>query len=335
MTACRIAIIGAGMAGLSCGQALQQAGAQVQVLEKSRGAAGRMATRRGEGWQCDHGAQYFTARDPDFRNEVDRWARAGAAALWQPRLKSFDGRQWHHPQSALERFVGTPHMTAPARLLAADLPLTLQVTITGLARNPDGWMLTTDNGPIAQRFDAVVVAVPSGQVIPLLQGVAPRLAGVAAAAEMRGRWALMMQFDAPLALDFDAAFINHGPLAWVARDSSKPGRSGAETWLLHANAEWSQDRFDDDPEDVTAALLRAFAALGGPAPQAHATHRWRYADAASALTVGCAWDSVAGVGLCGDWLNGGKVEGAWLSGRAMARRVSGFFERGEHAADFG
>jgi renalase len=322
MTAGQIAIIGAGMAGLSCGHALQQAGAQVHVFDKSRGPAGRMATRRGDGWQCDHGAQYFTARDPGFRNEVDRWVRVGAAALWQPRLKSYDGRQWHLPQSALERFVGTPRMTAPARLLAADLPLSLQVTITGLARSPEGWMLTTkDTSPVAQRFDAVVVATPSGQAIPLLQGVAPRLASVAAAAEMRGRWALMLQFDAPLALDFDAAFVNHGPLAWVARNSSKPGRSGAETWLLHATPEWSRDHLEDAPDAVTAALLHAFAALGGPTPQGHTAHRWRYADAASALTIGCAWDSGARIGLCGDWLNGGKVEGAWLSGRAMARRM--------------
>jgi len=31
-----------------------------------------MSTRRGDGWQCDHGAQYFTARDPAFRVEVKR-----------------------------------------------------------------------------------------------------------------------------------------------------------------------------------------------------------------------------------------------------------------------
>ena len=34
-----------------------------------------------------------------------------------------------------------------------------------------------------------------------------------------------------------------------------------------------------------------------------------------------AWDAGAGVGLCGDWVNGGRVEGAWLSGHALAQRV--------------
>ena len=61
-----IAVVGAGIAGLSCATELQQAGATVRIFEKSGGAAGRMSTRRGEDWQCDHGAQYFTARDPGF-----------------------------------------------------------------------------------------------------------------------------------------------------------------------------------------------------------------------------------------------------------------------------
>ena len=57
-----VAIIGAGIAGLSCAAALQQGGLEVSLFEKSRGPAGRMSTRRGDDWQCDHGAQYFTRR---------------------------------------------------------------------------------------------------------------------------------------------------------------------------------------------------------------------------------------------------------------------------------
>lgn len=317
-----VAIIGAGMAGLSCALTLQAAGVQVSVFDKSRGPSGRMSTRRGDGWQCDHGAQYFTARHPDFRDEVERWVRAGVAGLWQPRLRSYDGKQWSTPQSALERFVGTPRMTSPAAWLAADVPLTLQTTITQLQHQPDGWALTSaENGPMPQRFDAVVLAVPSVQATPLVQPVAPGLASVSASAVMRGNWTLMVQFDAPLALGFEGVFVNHGPLSWVARDSSKPGRTGAETWLLHASPEWSEAHIEDTPEAVAPVLLQAFAALGGPAPASYTAHRWRYADTSPPLAMGCAWDSVARIGLCGDWLNGGKVEGAWLGGRAMAQRV--------------
>ncbi|BEP96410.1 hypothetical protein GmRootA79_47940 [Acidovorax sp. A79] len=120
-----IAVIGAGLAGLSCAQALLQAGHMVHVFDKSRGPSGRMSTRCPEdehgAWQCDHGAQYFTARDPAFRAEVAHWQRAGVAAVWDARLASFDGSIWTTPHTPLERFVGTPRMTSPAAWLVQSL----------------------------------------------------------------------------------------------------------------------------------------------------------------------------------------------------------------------
>ena len=49
--------------------------------------------------------------------------------------------------------------------------------------------------------------------------------------------------------------------------------------------------------------------------------RWLYADTAPPLNVNSWWQPEAGLGLCGDWLHNGTVEGAWLSGRHLAQRV--------------
>jgi len=316
-----MAVIGAGIAGLSCAAALQQAGLKVSVFDKSRGAAGRMSTRRGESWQCDHGAQYFTARDPDFRAEVARWLQAGVARLWTPRLKVLGGAELRVPDPTLERFVGLPQMTAPARFMAGALALSANTTIMQLERRAGGWHLrSAEHGWLDQCFDAVLLAVPAPQAVPLLEP-APELAALAGSASMRGCWALMLRFSAPVELPFDAAFVNEGPLRWIARDSSKPGRCQVETWLLHASAEWSEAHLEQDAQIVATELLHAFGKLGGAAPHAWAAHRWRYADTEPALEQGCAWHDIAGLGLCGDWLNGGKVEGAWRSGRLLAHHV--------------
>ena len=325
-----MAVIGAGLAGLSCAQVLLQAGHAVHVFDKARGPSGRMSTRRGEdehgAWQCDHGAQYFTARDPAFRAEVARWQQAGAAALWDARLVSFDGSIWTTPHTALERFVGTPRMTSPAAWLVQNLGeharTQWQTTVQKLERHADGWAITSaEHGALSQRYDAVLLAVPAPQVVPLLSPVWPAGAAGAACARMRGSWAVMLRYASPVTMPWDGAFINAGPLRWVARDSSKPGRKGAETWLLHASPEWSDAHLEDSAESVAAALLAAFAALGGPAPLAATAHRWRYADTEPALTQGSGWSASLRLGLFGDWLNGGKVEGAWLSGRALAAQI--------------
>ncbi len=75
------------------------------------------------------------------------------------------------------------------------------------------------------------------------------------------------------------------------------------------------------PAEVTDALLTAFIALGGPVPSACTAHRWLYADTAEPLQSGCLMSADDRVGLCGDWLDGGRVEGAWLSGRALAQQL--------------
>lgn len=323
----RYLVIGAGLAGLSAAQTLRQAGFSVDVVDKSRGVGGRMSTRRGDGWTCDHGAQYFTARDPGFRAELARWQQAGVAALWSPRIVVIDAHGVREAGERTERFVGVPGMTAPARLLAEHLRVQTGMTITGLRRDADGWRaVCAEQGELEARFDGVVLAVPAPQAAPLLAPVSPRLAAVASRARMEGCWSVMLRFDQALDRPFDAAFVNDGPLRWVARNSGKPGREGQETWLLHASAAWSEAHLEAEAERVAQALIDAFVTLGGKPPQAWSAHRWRYAITESAVDGGCLWCPDEGLGLCGDWLNGGRVEGAWLSGRALGREMVGSFE---------
>lgn len=326
--ASKIAVIGAGLSGLSCAQALQSAGHEVVIFEKSRGAAGRMSTKRGHSesgkpWQCDTGAQYFTARTSTFQAEVQRWLAAGVAAEWSPTLHAFgDQPGAHNVSSPNRRYVGHPRMTAPARWLADSLTLRTQTTVQALRRDGALWQLcSAEKGWLAEAFDAVVLAVPAPQAIPLLQPVQMDLAGIAASVRMRGSWALMLHYEAPLNLGFNAAFVNHGPLRWIAQDSHKPGRDGQHCWLLHASAEWSDAHIEDSADTVASELLAAFAELGGIMPDAWSAHRWRYADSEQALQLGAVWQAADGLGLCGDWLNGGKVEGAWLSGQSLAEQI--------------
>ncbi len=345
-----IAIIGAGIAGLSCATVLQAAGHSVQVFDKSNNAGGRMSTRRGDqrrsdltegnhkqddharemSWQCDHGAQYFTARNDDFRAEVARWCEAGAAVRWDACVRVHKGGAWQTLGSARERFVGTPAMTAPARLLAAKLPVTFGATVQALAppsctpeRTP--WRLqTAEHGVLDNEFDAVMLALPAPQALAMLDNRMPHWTAPLLAVKMRPCWAVMLQFDAPVSLALDAAFINDGPLRWIARDNSKPGRPTHESWVLHASPEWSEANLETPPEMIAAALIAAFVALGGAVPQSWRAHRWRYASSAQPSALGALWDDVAQLGLCGDWLNGDKVEGAWLSGKKLAAQCMGW-----------
>lgn len=333
-TSARIAVIGAGLAGLSCAAALTRAGLRVTVFDKSRGVSGRASTRRGDAWQCDHGAQYFTARDALFVAEVERWQQAGVAALWEPQLVQLGADGATARKATAARYVGTPRMTAPATWMAAQLAVHTGATVTSLQREAGRWRLQ-----VAQEkelisladtlFDAVVMAVPAPQAAVLLAGPAPALASIAGGVAMQACWAVMLRYDAPLALGFDAAFVEQGPLSWIARDSAKPGRPAGETWLLHASAAWSDAHVELTAEQATAELVAAFCALGGRAPggaEMASAHRWRYARTAPARNDVCVLDDADAIGMCGDWLNGGTVEAAWISGHALALRLAASYQ---------
>ena len=317
-----IAIVGAGIAGLAAARQLQDAGHHVQVFDKSRSTGGRLCTRRGEGWQADHGAQYFTARHADFAVEVQRWREAGAITLWQPRLTVLGGAAGHQLDPGVQRYVGTPRMGAPAKLLADGLTVQTQATVSAIERVAGQWQVhTTEHAAWPVLFDSVLLAQPAAQAATLLGSAQSPLAALARSVTMRGCWALMLRFEQPVDWGFDAAFVNDGPLGWLARDSSKPGRTGQETWIAQATPAWSEAHIEATAEQVLQQLLPVFTGWTGAVPLRSAAHRWRYADCAAPATVGCVWSAQEQLGLCGDWLNGGRVEGAWLSGRQLAAQL--------------
>jgi predicted NAD/FAD-dependent oxidoreductase len=315
----RVAIIGAGVAGLSCARALSAGGATVTVFDKGRGPAGRISTRRAA-VPFDHGAQYFTTRDEAFQAEVARLMLEDVVAEWSPRIVAIDrigGAA--RPSSDLPRFVGVPGMNAIAQALAAPLDVQVNVTVTAVERVADGWHLKASGEDLPGRFDAVVLTAPPVQTATLL-GAHP-LAEQAAAARMAPCWAVMTSWADAVDVPYDAAFVNEGPLAWIARDGSKPGRPHPHTWVLHASPTWSTEHLEQTPDEVLPMLLDAFEAIvRRPLPTlAFSTaHRWRYAYVTSVIDEPYLWDATDRIGAAGDWCRAPRVEGAWLSGRALA-----------------
>ncbi len=317
------AVIGAGLAGLTCARELQRQGVQVRVFDKARGPGGRMATRRSEVGRFDHGAQYFTARDPGFAAFVDEQIGAGRVEPWKGRLVALDAGTATPAGGATTRYVATPRMSALPRALGEGLDLECARRIAEVRRAGHAWLLHDKQGGAIGPFARVVVATPAEQAVPLLAG-SPPLAERAARAVSAPCLAVMLGLAAPLDVGFDAAFVENSAIGWVAREGGKPGRDVGERWVVHASADWSQAHLEEAPDDFVPSLLEAFAhALGRDLPPVtHAVgHRWRFARVTTPLDEDCLLDEAIGLGACGDWCGGDRVEAAWRSGRALADRL--------------
>lgn len=325
MTQKTIAIVGAGLAGLSCAVRLTGLGHHVELFEKSRGPAGRMSTKRGDDWAADHGAQYFTARDPLFIEQVEKWQADQVVALWTPDIKVYEANQWSTFQSQDLRFVGTPAMNTPAKQLASGLLLHASQTIDALSHKDGQWFLqSAEAGAIAQGFDELILAIPGPQALALAQHLDPGIEAIAGQSNMKGCWTLMARFEQKPEVPFEAAFVNQEIISWVARNSSKPQRTGQESWTIQANPLWSQEFIELSKEDVADQMLACAKKLGLDSTGAEISmHRWRYASGSTTATLGFYSNPALHLGMCGDWLNGGRVEGAWLSGYRLANQFAG------------
>ncbi|QZA77193.1 FAD-dependent oxidoreductase [Deefgea tanakiae] len=317
-----VIVIGAGMAGLSAAQQLRAAGKDVLVLEKSRGVGGRMATRRTDAGQWDHGAQYFTARSATFRRQIALWLRANVVSRWHEPIYAWDGTtlQASSPQ---QRFVGKPTMNAPLRAMAAQLVIELSAQVSCISRSCGAWSVHSESK--TWQAPELVLAIPAPQVARLLPATHP-LQAATAQVTMQPCWAVMISSKHAIHLPFAGLFVNEtnvndDVLSWIALDSSKAGRSG-QHWVLHASVAWSLAHLDDTPDMVIDALCQAFSRLlkqwgqSKPSWQAATAHRWLYArgNAEAPITQ----DASDGLAIAGDWLAGGRVEGAYLSGVAAA-----------------
>lgn len=320
-----IAIIGAGMAGLTCARELATDGFNVTVFDKGRSPSGRTATRRTErGSEFDHGAQYFTARDPRFQKVTTDWIQRGVVSEWHGRIVRLEAGVVTET-TPLPRYVGTPGMSAMTADLASGLHVHSGVQVVRIHRDSAGWNLTTAtdvHGP----FESLIVTLPSPQAAALLND--HPFGQLSAAVPMTPCWATMVAFDSKHQAPWDGAFVHGSPLSWVARNSSKPGRNQQlDSWVLHATSEWSAAHLEQPPDTTATELLAAFARLVDKPLPPHCylqAHRWRYSLGSDPSERKALVDAENRLVVCGDWLSGGRVEGAFLSGLDAAVRVRDF-----------
>lgn len=293
------------MAGLTAARALSADGRRVCVVDKGRGVGGRMATRRIADIRFDHGAQYFTARHPEFAALCREWEADGTI------------RRWFEEQGE-PRYVATGGMNSLAKHLAKGLHVRLQAKAVRIEREGELWRVVLENGEeIFAR--SVVATAPAEQTLSLISHlIGGEARQVLSSIGYQPCFALLARLEGPSRLPAPG-FVRpgSGPIAWMADNAMRlrQGEDGAVT--IHATPEFSWARFHDPLPEVEQDLLHAAAPWLGSGVVERQTHRWRYAlvsrPAESPCLLACDHPPLI---VAGDGFGGARVEGAWLSGRA-------------------
>jgi len=337
-----VAVIGAGISGLRAAETLRKAGLDVVVLEKSRGLGGRAATRRitdGEGVELrvDHGAQFFTARDPRFRDQVARWQEEGICFPWSDGFHTWSEGALRDPDPRWKetRYACRDGMNRLGKALVDGITVLPEYQVSSATFSGGEWLLESDpvHSEGAVRARSLMISAPLPQALRLVGGHLDAEQGDLLSRISCGPCiAVMARYrDGTPDPAWKGIQIRdpQSPLSWMAWDGSRrhPGARGSVA-VLHGSSSFSERWLEAGKEDLRRAgqdLLTAAARIDGEwlaSPEEFFVHRWRYAHPAGPSAPG-GFLHIPGsrLWLIGDGLNGGRVEGAWLSGLFAAEEL--------------
>jgi predicted NAD/FAD-dependent oxidoreductase len=343
-----VVVIGAGISGLTAAQALHQEGYRVVVVDKSRGLGGRLATRRIDNTAIDHGCRYLQSFDDPNLSIIPDLMATGILQPWRP--ESFDlGADGALKATATDTLYVAPQgMSSIAKALAPGLTIHRHWRATDVTPLPQGWRidgesLGEDSAKQSEPFEAraVVIAIPASQAAALMHGTVQDCEGVKellhqlqqvdfeAVITVMAGYGPAQAANLPLQTGSGGWMITsqtHPTLRWLALDSSKRTDPQESVVVLHSNSAFASNALDRaDLERVGNALLSEAATLGAwmRSPQWMQVHRWRYGFVRQALGASIlSSPKLPSLVGCGDWCNGGNVEGAIASGRAAAAALA-------------
>lgn len=291
----------------------------MRVFEKSRSLSGRCATRLWQGHVVDHGAQYFTARNPEFRQDLHRLFPQALRTLEAP-IFAANGREV--PAENSERWY---HLSGNSRLgnaLLADAPgvqLEKEHTLQHLRRHGSRWELHFAEGPVSEA-DVVVLSLPAPQAARLLDF--PREASRLFVPCLTAFFLLEGEWPGNTREAYARYYPDGLGELWTACENHKFGRvQGPQTVLIaQASAQWSAQHLEAEPSQWIAQLGDLAAKAWGVVPQWQATfgHRWRFARRVAELP---ALTLPSGIFSTGDSRAVSRIEDVWLAGAQTAAEV--------------
>ena len=309
-------VIGGGISGLIIATILQRNHIKVTVLDKGRGIGGRLATRRIKAGVFDYGAQYFSAKSPQFQQWVDEWLENKVITQWCQKFAAKD--------SPKPRYRGIVSNRSLAKYLAQNLDVHTSTRVTKLQFQNARWFVQAENGSSFEG-DFLIMTPPVPQSLALLDSSQITIAAEIKTALQKITYhqciAVLALLEQPSKIPAPGGIAcDNEPLVWIA-DNYQKGISPHYGVTLHATPQFSQQYRESDDETIAKLLFDAASAWIDDSVIEYQVHRWRYSLPATFYPQPyCALEELSLV-MAGDAFVAPKIEGAALSAMAAAEHI--------------
>lgn len=291
-------IIGAGYSGLQLAQGLTGSESNsVQIIEKSRGVGGRLATRRDGQFTFDHGAQFLRSCDLNH-SQIRRWQNEGI-------LKNLHSNT----------FTVLGGMTRIAKDLAKDLNIVFDSKAKRIYRFDEAWHIQDESGASFQA-NRLVLSCPLPQSLELLKNSdTPYPSSLDEVRYAKAIVFLIKDEENQEPLEAYREIQSSGIFSIASQQRKGASTHPASTVTMTPS--WSEQHFDkSDTEIIALAYDKIVTHLPYASIDQITVKKWRYSHPLTIFKDQFI-EIQPGLYLMGDAFGGPSLNGAHRSARAL------------------
>lgn len=322
----RVAVVGAGMAGLGAARTLNAAGISTVIYEKSRGLGGRVATRRIGDFVFDHGATIISPRGTELESVIlNELPTDDLLEIEKPIFLAQDDRVTAVDPEAgkLHRYAYRHGMNTLGKLLAEGLDVRLESTVEKIEKSGPHYTI------LGESFSHLILTPPFPQTEILLASIHDKRSFPGA--QYRKCLSVMFGLDEEVDKPYHALLDPNQsqPLTWLSLEHVKvPGGFrapvGKSALVVQMSARYSRYSFERSDADVMSETwvdVKRLLNLKSVAPEVSEVKRWRYSHSSNTVSYETANQNRAKILVAGDGISGARTHQAYSVGVRAAKQI--------------
>ena len=314
-------VLGSGIAGSTIANLLSKK-YSVHVFDKARGPGGRSSNKRFKNnLSFDHGVQYISPKSKPFIKYVHKLYKNKILKSWDDDHLDFTFEK--KPFST--KYIGRKANNDLVKYNLKNIKQSFASPIEKIDFKKYFWEITLKNKSKHQ-FKSLIITCPFPQLKKLAKDYLDKNI-LKLKVQMQPNITVMLALKNQKTLPISSIKFDDDILAWAANENSKKRfKSNINLWTLQATLNWSKRTINKYKTDrsIMNQLITRFMKLTGFEKNKiifKKIHGWKYSYNYEKTPYLSIWNKKINLGVCGDWLNGPKVENAWLSANDLARKI--------------
>tara|TARA_B100000963_G_C22628725_1_gene673771 strand:- start:1412 stop:2377 length:966 start_codon:yes stop_codon:yes gene_type:complete len=316
-------IIGSGISGSSIANLLKKK-YTVKVFDKAKGIGGRSSFKRyNEKIGFDHGLQYLSPRSKEFKSFTNNLLKKKVLKKWKGHHKFLNKKVQNNRKHI--KLIGVKGNNDISKYLLKNINCSFQSELSKIKRKKNYWYLKFKDESFVYSKNLIITA-PFPQTKKLVSKfVKTKLFKNRVIMNSSLTVLLITNKTGNKTASF---FTNDNILGWVSYENSKKRfKYNKDLWVLQSTFEYGKKHtniYRNKKKFYTNLLIKKFKELSKLKIKkiffSH-IHGWKYSSNSKPLKISSYWDKKIGLGICGDWLGGPRLENGWLSAKDLYKKI--------------